>query len=104
MGVEPSPPSSAKHTYLLRSRRSGGKLSEFECERLREELAVVLQQYNGGGNGCYLQPDAGGRQDLRGRAREEEVNEERANSRRLQEQLAQQSEKIDRLLAMQEET
>eukprot|EP00929_Paragymnodinium_shiwhaense_P075781 TRINITY_DN3878_c0_g2_i1.p1 TRINITY_DN3878_c0_g2~~TRINITY_DN3878_c0_g2_i1.p1 ORF type:complete len:908 (+),score=210.11 TRINITY_DN3878_c0_g2_i1:157-2880(+) len=117
--IEPINEEGAKHTYFLQCAKSGAKLSDYQIERVREELQAALERHERSGAspinavsssnlpvvmpapGSTTPKAAGGKdeQDIRIRFLEEQLQAEQAATRAVQKQLLEQGERIEQFMA-----
>jgi len=102
--VEPLSDEGAKHTYYVKSIKTGKKLSEFELDRVRQDLEALIQNCKTGRTDKtseFLVVD--GCQETRIKLLEDTIATAQHNNEKIQEQLQSQSERFEKFLNMHEE-
>jgi len=102
--IEPLSEDGAKHTYFLKSIRTHTKLTEFEVERIRGDLAALIDRHQNGpidSASGFGGSDVG--RDERIKILEETIAKEQNTNQKIQEQIQNQSERFEKFLEMHEQ-
>jgi len=101
--IEPLSEEGAKHTYFLKSIRTHTKLTEFEVERIRGDLAHLLESHRDGPlDKASGYGDSKIGREARIKTLEDTIAKEQDTNQKIQEQIQIQNERFEKFLDMHE--